>query len=81
MVGEVLTGLGIFNTLLNSAKALKDLNDAAVRNTAVVELQEKILAAKEAQAALMDQVRALEAKVAAFENWEAQKQRYQMQRF
>jgi len=40
MAGEVIASLSIFKTLLDMAKGLKDINDAAVRNAAVIELQE-----------------------------------------
>ena len=77
MAAELITGLGIFKSLYNSAKALKNINDATVRNEAVIELQEKILAAQEAQTMLLDRVGELEKKVASFETWEREKQRYE----
>jgi len=52
MVGEVFAGLSAFKAMYDAAKALKDINDAAIRNSAVIELQEKILSAQAAQAAL-----------------------------
>lgn len=82
MVGsEILAGLGAFKTAFDAAKALKDINDVAIRNAAVVELQEKILAAQQAQTTLIEEIRNLEKKVAAFETWEAEKQRYQLTDF
>lgn len=78
MVGEIFAGLSAFKAAYESAKALKDINDAAVRNGAVVELLEKILNAQHAQAALLEKVGQLEKEIAAFETWEADKQRYQM---
>ncbi len=78
MTSELLAGLGIFKTLYDSAKALKDINDTAIRNAAVIELQEKILAAREAQAALLERVSELEKEVADFETWETEKQRYEL---
>lgn len=60
MAGELIAGLSIFKSLYDSAKALKDINDAAIRNGAVIELQEKILAAREAQAILLERIRELE---------------------
>ena len=47
MASELLTGLSLFKTMLDMAKGLKDMNDVAIRNAAVIELQEHILAAKE----------------------------------
>jgi hypothetical protein len=78
MVAEIFAGLSGFNAMLNSAKALKDMNDAAVRNAAVIELQEQILSAQTAQATLLDRIRDLEKQMANFETWETEKQRYDL---
>ena len=64
--------------MLDMAKGLKDINDSAIRNAAVIELQEKILAAREAQSALLDQVSELEKEVARLKAWEAEKERYEL---
>ena len=60
MVAEVFAGLGAIKTALDIAKGLKDISDAAARDVAVVELTEKILAAREAQSTLLDRVSELE---------------------
>lgn len=78
MVPEIVTGLSILNSSLDMAKGLKNINDATVRNAAIIELQEKILAAYSAHAALIERVGELEEKVASFEKWEAEKSRYQL---
>jgi len=78
MVGEVFAGLGALKTAFDIAKGLKDIDDAARRNAAVIELQEKILAAREAQSALLDRVSELEEKVAGFETWDTEKKRYEL---
>jgi hypothetical protein len=78
MIGETFAGLGAFKTMYDMAKALKDINDATIRNGAIIELQEKILAAREAQSLLLDRVGELEEKVANFETWEREKQRYEL---
>ena len=78
MASELIAGLSIFKSLYDSAKALKDINDSTVRNTAVIELQEKILAAREAQSTLLDRVSELEEQVAGFEKWDAEKERYEL---
>jgi DNA-directed RNA polymerase subunit RPC12/RpoP len=81
-MGEVITGLGaglgIFKSLYDSAKALKDINDASVRNGAVIELQEKILAAQEAQSSLVNRVSELEKQVTQLKDWDTDKKRYQL---
>lgn len=78
MVGEIVTGLGLFKSMLDTAKGLKDINDASVRNTVAIELQEKILTAQETQALLVERVRDLEQQVIRFETWETEKQRYEL---
>lgn len=78
MVGEVFAGLGALKTAFDIAKGLKDIDDATRRNAAVIELQEKILAAREAQSTLLDRVGELEEKVASFERWDTEKERYDL---
>jgi len=78
MVTDFLAGLGVFKTIYDSAKSLKDMNDGAIRNGAVIELLEKILSAREAQAALLEKVSALEKEIAAFETGDAEKLRYEL---
>jgi hypothetical protein len=78
MAGEIIASLTIFKTLLDSAKSLKNINDATIRNAAIVELQEKILSAQEQQAALVERLRTLEKEVADHETWEREKERYQL---
>ena len=78
MATEIIAGLGIFKSMLDTAKGLKDLNDAATRNAAVIELQEHILTAQAQQTALTEHISELEKKVARFEAWEAEKQRYEL---
>jgi hypothetical protein len=79
MVAEIFGSLSAFKTMLDMAKALKDMNDAAVRYGAVVELSEKILSAREAQSEALDRIRELEQEMVKFEDWENEKQRYQLQ--
>ena len=81
MAVELIAGLGLFKSMFDAAKGLKDINDAAIRNAAVIELQEKILAAREQQSALAERVGDLEAQVAEFEAWDAEKQRYELKEF
>ncbi len=53
MAAGLIAGLRLFKTMLDTAKGLKDINDAATRNAAVIELQEHILTAREKQTALL----------------------------
>jgi hypothetical protein len=81
MVGEVFAGLGAFKTMFDMAKALKHINDANVRNAAVIELQEQILGAQVAQAALLERASHLEVEMTRLETWEIEKQRYALKKF
>jgi hypothetical protein len=81
MAGELITGLGIFKSLFDIAKGLKDINDVATRNAAVIELQEKIFSAQAAQSALIEKVRESEAEVARLKAWDTEKQRYELKRW
>ncbi len=78
MASELITGLGIFKTLFDMAKGLKDISDAAIRDRAVIELLEKLMAAQLQQTALVERVTELEKEKARFENWESEKQRYEL---
>jgi hypothetical protein len=59
-VAGIYGGISAFKAAFDIAKGLKDINDAAQRNAAVIELQEKILSAQAAQAALIERVHDLE---------------------
>ena len=78
MVAEVYAGLSAFKAMFDMAKGLKDINDAAIRNGAVIELQEQILSAQAAQTTLLERIGELERKVADFETWKTDKQRYEL---
>jgi ribosomal protein L32 len=81
MVVEVMSGLSAFSTMFGIAKSMKDMNDAVIRNKAVYDLTEQILAAQEKYATVVEQVRDLEKQITAFEDWENEKKRYQMKDF
>jgi hypothetical protein len=78
MVAEVFAGLGAIKTAFDIAKGLKDIDDVARRNAAIIELQEKILTAQAAQAALVETVSELKKRMAELEAWDADKQRYEL---
>jgi hypothetical protein len=80
MVAEVYAGLGAFKTMFDLAKGLKDIDDRTTRNAVAIELQEKILAAQQQQASLIQKVSALEKEVADMKAWEADKQRYELKK-
>lgn len=78
MVAEVFAGLGAIKTAFDIAKGLKDIDDTARRNAAVIELQEKILAAQQAQSALVERVRDLEEEVTRLKDFSAEMDRYEL---
>lgn len=81
MLGEAVMGLSALNTAFNMAKGLKDIDNAVSRNAAIIELQENILSAQRAQAALIKRIDDLEKEVAGFETWETEKKRYYLKDF
>lgn len=76
--GDIYAGLSSFKIMLDIAKGIKDMSDASARYAAVIELQEKILSAQEAQSALVQRVRDLETEMTQMEKWDTEKQRYQL---
>jgi hypothetical protein len=81
MAAELITGLSAFKAMFDAAKGLKDINDTTIRNGAIVELQEKILTAQAQQTALVERVSELEKEVAAYKDWDREKERYQLTDF
>jgi DNA-directed RNA polymerase subunit M/transcription elongation factor TFIIS len=79
MVGEALAA-GL-SAAFDIARGLKDIDDAARRNAAVLELQVKILAAQSDQAVLVERLGALEKELARLKDWETEKARYQLTDF
>jgi len=73
MVAEVYAGLGAVKAAFDMAKGLKDINDAAIRNAAIIELQQKILGAQEEQATLIQRLRELEQELSNLRAWEEEK--------
>ena len=73
MVGKAFAGLGALNSALDIARGLRAINDAARRNAAVIELQEKNLSAQSAQFALIDEIAALQKEIARLKAGNADK--------
>jgi hypothetical protein len=78
MAAEIFTGLSSLKAAFDIAKGLKDIDDATNRNAAIIELQKKLLAAQADQAQLIETVSQLKKRVAYFEAWETEKERYQL---
>ena len=77
MVAEVFAGLGALKSAFDIARGIKDLDDAAKRNAAVIGLQQTILTAQQAQAALLEEMDRLK-KENAVKEWEVGKDDYQL---
>ncbi len=78
MAADVFAGLTALKTAFDIAKGLKDIDDARRRNSAIIDLQQALLDAQEAQAALTETIGELKKRVADFETWDAEKQRYEL---
>jgi Zn finger protein HypA/HybF involved in hydrogenase expression len=78
MVAEVFAGISAFKGMLDIARSFKDMNDAAARQGIAMELREQILTAQETQATLIEKIGALEAEIARFDQWDIEKQRYEL---
>lgn len=86
MVDGIGLALGSLKSASEAAKALIELRDTAKIGQATIELQGKIaaaqqlaLAAQQEQAALISQIDDLKKQVVQFEDWEREKQRYEME--
>jgi hypothetical protein len=78
MVAEIYGGISAIKSAFDIAKGLKDIHDATLRNAAIIELQEELLAAQEAQSMLTERIGELEKQVATFEKWDTEKEDYIM---
>jgi len=68
MTGGAFAGINAFKDALDIARGLIEIDDAARRNAAVIELQEKILSAQSVLFALIDEVAALKKEVTRLED-------------
>jgi len=78
MISEAMAGASALKTAFDMAKALKDINDAATRNAAVIELQEKILSAQQAQFEMSKRVDELEKELTIIKSKADERNRYQL---
>jgi hypothetical protein len=84
-VAEIAAAITSFRASLDITKAMIGLRDDELFRTKSIELQtaitdalEKSIAAREAYAAQLDRVDALEAEVADLKAWDAEKQNYEL---
>jgi hypothetical protein len=73
---ELFAGIGAFKSAFDIARALKDMDDTAKRNAAVIELQGSILDAQSAQQEMIKRSEQLEKRVKELESWETERERY-----
>ncbi len=78
VVAEAMMGVSAFKAAMDITRGLKDIDDRTRRNEAVIELQEKILGAQAAQAALVAKIDELQKEVARLTAWDEDKQRYKL---
>jgi rubredoxin len=85
MIAEIATGLSGIKTALDILKGAKDLKGVAVATqiqglqSALLDAQNGLFAASQAHAMDVERIRALEAEVRGFEEWDREKARYQLQ--
>ena len=82
---EIAAALTSLRAALDITKAMIGLRDAEAFRARSIELQglileslDKAIESREAYSAQLDQIRALEAKVASLKNWDAEKQDYEL---
>jgi hypothetical protein len=85
VIAEIASGVTSLKATFDLAKAMVGVRDAATFQAKSIELQELILsalekaiAAREAQAAQSDEIRALEAEVTRLKDWNAEKEKYEL---
>lgn len=81
-IGGAIGGLKAALDVVKGLKATADsvaINDAKIAlQSAIIDAQSGLLAAQEAQTANLKRIEQLEQQLAASEDWEAEKQRYQL---
>lgn len=80
MVGDIYAGYKGFTAVIDLGKQFLQVKDAATRNSLIVEFTAKLMEAQQHEALLVERIGALEKRVVQFENWEAEKQRYELQK-
>ncbi|WP_420415254.1 hypothetical protein [Roseibium sp.] len=84
MPSEVFAGITAFKTLLDITKSLSELDEAAsskatLETSEIIKLQTALLTAQHEQLALVERVGSLKERLAEFENWESEAERYELQ--
>ncbi len=84
-ISAIAAALSSLNAAKDIAQAMIGLRDSAAFQAKLIEFQSKLLdanrsafAAQDERTALLERIGELEKKVASFETWEAEKQRYEL---
>ena len=75
---DIGAGIVSFKVLLESAKLIKDMGDATARNSAVLDLQEKILGMQRTFQEMAEKLGEANARLKAMEDWGRQAERYEL---
>ena len=78
---DVPTMMGTFKAMIDIAQSMLSMRDSGKINSAVIELQTKILAAQSEQMSLVSRVQELEQRISDADEWNAEKQRYTLRDF
>lgn len=78
MAGEIFAGIGALKSAFDLAKGIKEIDDAAKRNSAVIDLQSTILTAQQAQGELLNENSELKKENTALKAWGVEKSRYEL---
>lgn len=81
VAAEIATGIGALKGAYDIAKTLKDITDRVKLNEAIIDLQNRILAAQEEALEARERLRDMQQQIASFENWERTAARYQLKDF
>jgi hypothetical protein len=80
-LGEITAALSAIKGTYEIAKGLKDIDDQVRLNSAVLDLQAKIIDAQDLTLASKEKFAALEAELEAYKNWEKTSSQYALRDF
>lgn len=78
MIVEAAAGLSSLKAAIDIVRGMKDIGDATTVNLAIFPLLNELIATQQGYFTLLRVSDDQEKKIAAFENWEAEKQRYEL---
>jgi hypothetical protein len=78
MAAEIFGGLSAAKTAFDLARGLKDINDEAIRNQTLIDLQRHLLEVLQDQRGMQEQITILQKRIETFERWEQERQKYEL---